>query len=435
MKTFPINFESEERFGAELKKVISPSNPLVQPGSLKGRAEQLKDIQRAMVQDGRHVFIFGHKGVGKTSLGKTAGRVLQHERDNEQVEPIYLVCDPQTTFAHAIKQLVVAGIQQPRTLKASIQGRDRKMSFSTKAFNAEAKVTAQEQYGPVENPENVNDAVEMLKSLIGRHSNKPIVIIDEFDQITSKEEKGRFAHLIKQISDHNLPIGMIFCGTGENIDDLMAGHNSVHRYLFPVNLERLRLDPRKQIIQSAADVLGVAIDQDTILRICRISDGFPHYVHLICEKLFWKVFDKKNGGQVTYLLFEAALMSASDAIEAELKAPYDRATKKYSGDYEHVLFAAADAHEFQRRSQQIYASYQRICGDMGIEPLERGKFSARLNRLKRPEHDRILVANRQGWYEFREKILRGYVRLKAAQQSIDLEVDLAGQPTKFSYKG
>lgn len=36
------------------------------------------------------------------------------------------------------------------------------------------------------------------------------------------------------------------------------------------------------------------------------------------------------------------------------------------------------------------------------------QFYQRLNAMKRPGHGRILVGNRQGWYGFRENIMRGY---------------------------
>ena len=36
---------------------------------------------------------------------------------------------------------------------------------------------------------------------------------------------------------------------------------------------------------------------------------------------------------------------------------------------------------------------------------------------------RILKANRAGWYEFTENIVRGYVRLRAQEKGIELEVD------------
>ena len=54
------------------------------------------------------------------------------------------------------------------------------------------------------------------------------------------------------------------------------------------------------------------------------------------------------------------------------------------------------------------------------EPLTRETFNQRMNALKRPNHASILKANRQGWYEFNEAVVRGYVRLRAEEQGVEL---------------
>ncbi|HEU0156585.1 MAG TPA: hypothetical protein VFQ82_10995, partial [Stellaceae bacterium] len=61
--------------------------------------------------------------------------------------------------------------------------------------------------------------------------------------------------------------------------------------------------------------------------------------------------------------------------------------------------------------------------DAMSEELLRKRFNQRINRLKREAHGRILVATRTGWYEFRENLVRGYVRLRAEHAGVPLEVD------------
>jgi uncharacterized protein len=46
-----------------------------------------------------------------------------------------------------------------------------------------------------------------------------------------------------------------------------------------------------------------------------------------------------------------------------------------------------------------------------------------MNMLKRSTHGAILKANRQGWYGFNENILRGYVRLRAEEQGVQLDAE------------
>lgn len=55
-------------FGAAIDRVLSPSRPLQSEEFLRGRAEQLNGIERALYASGRHVLIHGLRGVGKSSL-------------------------------------------------------------------------------------------------------------------------------------------------------------------------------------------------------------------------------------------------------------------------------------------------------------------------------------------------------------------------------
>ena len=158
-----------------------------------------------------------------------------------------------------------------------------------------------------------------------------------------------------------------------------------------------------------------------------ISDGFPHYVHLIAEKLFWCAYRAKNRGIVTGDLFEEALRDSATALQPELKKPYEKATRKYTTVREPVLWAVADGPELQRQSRDIWQSYQRIVeemqrlGNLKDEPLNRQKFNAHMNDLKKESSGSVLKGTRSGWYEYNEKVVRGYARLCAMQAGIILE--------------
>jgi hypothetical protein len=68
----------------------------------------------------------------------------------------------------------------------------------------------------------------------------------------------------------------------------------------------------------------------------------------------------------------------------------------------------------------------------GKEPLPRAQFYQRMNRMKEPALSSILVGTRSGWYEFREKMMRGYARMRAAQQGVALEAEHPLQPKRFN---
>jgi len=130
--------------------------------------------------------------------------------------------------------------------------------------------------------------------------------------------------------------------------------------------------------------------------------------------------------------FKRAINDAVSVIEPHLKTPYERATQNYSNDCEPILWAVADDHQIQRPTREILASYERIMERSGKEPLPRAQFYQHMNRMKEPALGSILVGTRSGWYEFREKMMRGYARMRAAQQGIALEAEHPLQPKRFN---
>ncbi|MER9435829.1 AAA family ATPase [Mesorhizobium sp. M0618] len=410
----PVITQPEHEFGLLLGKVLSPAQPLQSEEFLRGREEQLSGIKRALYQSGRHVLIHGFRGVGKSSLAQTAAYGLSAGAD-----PIVIGCDSKSTFGSVMRDMFDEAVNKNPTVEKKIK--EWAGGFARFGIAAGGKITTYETSAT--EPGSVNEAVRLVQFLCDSYAGSPVVVIDEFDQIGSKEEQEYFTNFIKQVSDKHVTARFIFCGIGESVDAIMAAHGSADRYFHTVGLAQLPWEARFDIVTVAADRLGIEIDDNTIYRIARISDGFPHYVHFVTEKLFWRVYGADNEGKVTGELFELAMSDAASSMEMRLRGPYEEATQKYNNDYEGVLWAAADGHELRRRSTDIFDSYQRIMRDRPEDALDRDRFNQRINSLKQASHARILTGTRAGWYEFTEKMIRGYVRLKAEQANVVLEVD------------
>jgi hypothetical protein len=419
----PIEFEglravltrNPSDFGRMLGSVLSPSQPLQSAEFLRGRSAHLYGIEKSLYQPGRHVLIHGLRGVGKSSLAQTAAFQLAEKHD-----PILIGCDGTSTFQTVVRQIFDEAEQKnPRLIsKVSEFGG----GFSAFGISAQGKVAVTR--GNIDDPSSLNEATRLLNFVAEQMGQRLIVVVDEFDQIESKTQQTLFTNLIKQISDKRVNVCMIFCGIGESPAAIMAAHGSADRYFHTVELKPLAWEARFEIVSESAKSLGIHVDRDTTIRIAKISDGFPHYVHFISEKLFWRVFEAQNGGEVTPNLFELAMGDAASSMDLRLKAPYEKATQKYNDDYEAILWAVADGHEFVRRSRSIYEdSYCRIMISRGAKSLDRSTFNQRINSLKQVSHGSILTGSRQGWYEFTEKMIRGYVRLRAEQAGIDLASD------------
>ena len=97
-----INDMSNHDFYTLLNQVVRPAAPVSTFELLFGREKPLSAIESVLYSDGRSVFIYGDRGVGKTSLAHTIAYKLQEEN-----EPILVGCEPSSTLASIINDIVV----------------------------------------------------------------------------------------------------------------------------------------------------------------------------------------------------------------------------------------------------------------------------------------------------------------------------------------
>ena len=83
------------------------------------------------------------------------------------------------------------------------------------------------------------------------------------------------------------------------------------------------------------------------------------------------------------------------------------------------MWAIADKHS---QTTEIYVkSYLPImAARQGRKTLSKQVFLDRINKLKTARHGGILVPKGADWYEFKENIVRGYVRLRAENDGVHL---------------
>lgn len=394
---------------------LRPSRPVDTTELLFGRAGALERMQEAYSSIGRQVFIYGDRGVGKTSVAKTAAFNL----NPADCEPVYVMVGLGTTFRTLTRDIYVQ-LRGPRGTEA--RKRTSTLGIDLKAVHAQTAVERTE--GGLPDISDVNSAIAALRAACPAGTPRRVVIIDEFDLIDSNDDKVMFAQLIKQLGDQEINACFFFVGIGRSLDELLNAHNSCYRYLEGVVLDRLNFSGRWDIIDACSEALGLEVNQDSRLRIAQISDGFPNYVHLVSQKLFWAVFRDENPVNiVSPEHYQVAVRNAVLSVEPHLKQAYDTAIKKYKDDYEEVLWAVADHYELLRNTESIHGSYRRVMGLLNKDPLERYELSQRLNSLKSAMCGKILVSPRRSWFEFRESVVRGYVRLRAEEKNIRLALE------------
>ncbi len=413
----------EDAFQRIMGEYFTPSATIKTPERLYGRTKALQRIERAVNSQGRQILIYGDRGVGKTSVALTAA--ILHSEGNTL--PIYVVCSETGTFSSVIKSIGDATIDvkqryetpgQPLQLNGTILG-------TGGGFSVPGKGSAF-----IPEPQSLNEALDVLRYVLAKRGGRVMVVVDEMERMSSLAEREKFAELIKNLPELGDRLRFIFCGIGTTVNELIGSHPSAGRVLETIELERLHHNYLWEIVSAVASRTGVAVEREVLIRIGQISDGFPHYVHLIGASLFWSVFDDPDYvSAVAAEHFRAGITGALTQAEPDLRLRYERATMKTKNksDYEETLWALADRTSDKRQLSEIFdGSYRRIMLDRSDrQALPREKLNARLLSLKTEAHGRIVVGYGSGWFGFRENIVRGYVRLRAENEGVKLGLDHA----------
>jgi uncharacterized protein len=181
-----------------------------------------------------------------------------------------------------------------------------------------------------ENITSVNLAANLIidsaqKRGVGEHA----IVIDELDRIKSREVTSQLAELIRLLRDKRPPLRFVMCGIGKTLDEIIGSHLSASRPITGFELPLISFDAGWKIITNAAENLGMVVPKEFLVRISQISDGFPYYVHLIAENLFWQIFDhhgQSNEGNSND--FHVAISRAIERAEAPLREAYNFAIQK-----------------------------------------------------------------------------------------------------------
>ena len=346
---------SEEVFVDRLKETVSPSLPIRTIELLEGREGELETVRRALLMPGRHAFIYGDRGVGKSSLAHTAAHLYQ----SSDSPPITVSGSSDGTFSSIIANVAYQALNRSRVENVSKKTRSLSFSWHGLSLGGSNEIS---QIDFMQHLGTIGDAVGLLAEIGKLHSRAPIIVLDEFDTISDISERSKFAALIKSIGDQGVKIRFIFTGVGSSLDTLLGAHASASRQLTTVELDRLGWEGRRDIALKAAHAFGLDLDNNIAWRIAMVSDGFPYYIHLIMEKMLWEAFTAKD--QVDVLdqtHYVAGLAVAIGEISAELRRPYEKAVLHRDPEYEAVVWATADGDDLHRNSSSMYSSYEVVC--------------------------------------------------------------------------
>jgi Cdc6-like AAA superfamily ATPase len=384
--------------------IFSPAAPIREKDVFAGRTDQLRMVVDAVHQKGQHVLIYGERGVGKTSLANVLEAFLTPVGKNQVIAP-HINCDGNDDFTTIWRKIFN---QVPLMQEKPGFG----FKGETKRF---ASALGDELTGAI-----TPDAVLSISHELTR-KHRFIPIIDEFDRLGKPAVTQQFTDTIKALSDQSPSTTLILVGVADTVEELIAEHQSVERALVQVRMPRMSRAELVQIVVNGVQALGMKIDGPANQFIATLSQGLPHYTHLLGLHACRQAID--NDAKIVRVgHVDGAIRKAIDGAQQTLQRAYHKATISPRSDnlYRQVLLACALAHADQLgyfAAVDVRAPMSRIMG----KPYEIAAFSRHLADYCDAGRGPILEQTgvpRRYRFRFRNPLLQPFVIMEGLAQGL-----------------
>jgi Cdc6-like AAA superfamily ATPase len=363
---------------------LQPEKPIRSVEFLRGRAKEFELTVRELQHFDGIPFVFGHRGVGETSLARTAAQMATAS-DREHV---YVACAPESTMLEIFREVGEGMLSLAIRFGAK---KTLKEKFEVQvSLNPYIKASIENEIPELEEFKDVNQAVRILKSLdeILPGSRNTVVVVDELEEL-NQDDRNALAFLIKQIGDQEFSARFLLVGIAENVHELLGAHESVPRYITEVPLQPLIAQSLIDIVADAARALGVRISKDILYRIAIIGNGFPYYAHLLGKTLLVEaVLDDSD--EISNEIYSRGIKQAVSQSLQELKVSYEAAIQRGEDYFKHMIWTLADFDLVDIRVDDWKNHYYELARKFSWGSTEEKKFSNASNNMRGESYGNII---------------------------------------------
>jgi Cdc6-like AAA superfamily ATPase len=365
---------------ARVSHVFTPGAPVNRYALFGGRLEQVMDVINIVGQRGQHVMLYGERGVGKTSLANVLAEIFAG-RGDASLRSVGVNCQTNDSYAtvwsNVFRELERGGILE-----------------------------LEDGLIPSE-PEQVRFALEELAS-------PTIIVIDELDRLEDNEALSLLADTIKTLSDHSTPVTLVLVGVADSVDQLIGDHESVSRALNQIHVPRMSIAELEEIIEKGFHELDLTASQAVKRRVARLSEGLPHYTHLLALHASQRAIGDDRR-EVQDIDVDRAVDLAVQKAQHSIRTAYETATRTTRNDtlFEEALLAAALAPKGPL-GHFTAGSVRRPMSTILGTNAEIAKFNRHLNAFTEESRGAVLEKSgeqRRWFYRFRDPLLQPYVIL------------------------
>ena len=341
----------------KIARVFKPSAPIEDPEYFVGRKKERQRFERAVVATGRHVVLFGERGIGKTSLLKV---VIKELNANTDIRVIEYTCGSGDTYEDIFAEF----LRQTNQLYEKTQ----KELKTARKFGSKIKL-------PVIAEGNVKSTVEKSSAITQRLplgcrpftlvsnycKGRYLFIIDEFDRIDSLATKTLIADTIKILSDTNSPTKIILSGVSNSAIDLIGRHHSIMRNLVSIPLLKMKDHELREIIHIGCSALNLEFSPRLINLIVKAANGLPYFVHLLGEELAIRASEQKMRILTVndfFIVLEDALNNVLDVIKESFESALEPYSENEFSSYTPVDQVPSDVRQLAIMSLSLLDNFE-----------------------------------------------------------------------------
>jgi len=383
---------------AALEQAFTPHRPITVQSLLAGRMDTIYRGLDVIKTDGEHLILYGDRGVGKTSIARVLGAVAQEVERDRNLRVLFVSCSSADDFKSIWRKVF-----------EEVQVIERQAGFG-------ARMTAPRPMTPEEEIKDSND----VKRLVQSFPSPTVIVIDEFDRVPVNNDARRLmSDTIKLFSDNAISSTIVIVGVAGSIEELISEHQSITRHAAQLEVKPMTIDALAEVVQKAFDLAGMTYDAGLDERIAEMSQGYPHYTHLLG---LWSGRHATKAGRthVSMADLDAAVNDALENATGDIRQAYDRAVQSAQPRtlYREVLLACGLAKKdaFGRfRTSDVGPPLRQITG----RPYEVAAFQSHLAKFTEPDRGPALrrTGKPHGYrWQFVNPQLIPYVRLEGVRE-------------------
>ncbi|MFI5386937.1 MAG: AAA family ATPase [Fimbriimonadales bacterium] len=396
----------------EAAQLFTPSTPIAVAEFFSGRKKEIGQLFEAIAERGRHAIVYGERGVGKTSLSQVVPLMLP--RGARQIHHIRKAADPSDNFT-SIWRKVFRDIR----IATLVDGQQTTVADPY----ADRDITP-------------DDVVRELSSF--NQNDVPIIVIDEFNEVFDEATPQLMANTIKGLSDNGVNATVVVVGMADNVNQLIAGHESVSRCCEEVLMPRMKQEELRDVIETRVAHLGMQIEGNAKWKIINLSKGLPTFVHGLGKFSCYAAIDRRRL-MIVEGDTERAIETILEGSQQSLKQAFEKAVRSNqpTAKFRQVLTACALA----KADESGFFTQTAVRGPLSQmlgRNIEIGHLRPQLHELIEDKRGKVIerIGEERGYrYRFSDPAMQPYVIMAGIKAGILTDAArsaLSSQPDLFA---